>query len=51
MYTMGKILFRFVFVALPEYSGLKYSNDFSDARQLAHLLRLGLLPTGYKVTQ
>ena len=33
--------------ALPEYSGLNYSNDFSDARQLAHLLRLGLLPTGY----
>jgi transposase len=33
--------------ALPEYSGLKYSNDFSDARHLAHLLRLGLLPTGY----
>ena len=33
--------------ALPEYSGLKYSNDFSDARYLAHLLRLGLLPTGY----
>ena len=33
--------------ALPEYSGLKFSNDFSDARQLAHLLRLGLLPTGY----
>lgn len=32
---------------LPEYSGLKYSNDFTDARQLAHLLRLGLLPTGY----
>jgi len=32
--------------ALPEYSGLKYSNDFSDARQLAHLLRLGLLPSG-----
>jgi transposase len=32
---------------LPEYSGLKYSNDFSDARQLAHLLRLGLLPSGY----
>ncbi len=27
--------------ALPEYSGLKYTNDFSDARQLAHLLRLG----------
>lgn len=33
--------------ALPEYAGLKYSNNFSDARQLAHLLRLGLLPTGY----
>ena len=33
--------------ALPQYEGLKYSNDFSDARQLAHLLRLGLLPTGY----
>jgi transposase len=33
--------------ALPEYAGLKYRNDFSDARQLAHLLRLDLLPTGY----
>ncbi len=33
--------------AIPQYSGLKYSNDFSDARQLAHLLRLGILPTGY----
>jgi transposase len=33
--------------ALPQYEGLKYSNDFSDARYLAHLLRLGLLPTGY----
>jgi len=33
--------------ALPEYSGLKYTNDFSDARHLAHLLRLGILPTGY----
>ena len=33
--------------ALPQYAGLKYTNDFSDARQLAHLLRLGLLPTGY----
>ena len=34
-------------VRLPQYAGLKYSNDFSDARQLAHLLRLGILPTGY----
>jgi len=33
--------------ALPQYAGLKYTNDFSDARQLAHLLRLGILPTGY----
>jgi transposase len=33
--------------ALPQYKGLKYCNDFSDARQLAHLLRLGILPTGY----
>lgn len=33
--------------ALPEYSGLKYTNDFSDARYLAHLSRLGILPTGY----
>jgi transposase len=33
--------------AMPKYAGLKYSNDFSDARQLAHLLRLGILPTGY----
>ncbi len=33
--------------ALPQYEGLKYTNDFSDARYLAHLLRLGILPTGY----
>ena len=33
--------------AMPQYDGLKYRNDFSDARQLAHLLRLGILPTGY----
>ena len=33
--------------AMVQYRGLKYSNDFSDARQLAHLLRLGILPTGY----
>jgi transposase len=26
---------------------LKHSGDFSDARHLAHLLRLGILPTGY----
>ena len=33
--------------AVPQYAGLKYTNDHSDARHLAHLLRLGLLPEGY----
>jgi transposase len=33
--------------ALPQDSGLKYRDDPHDARWLAHLLRLGLLPTGY----
>lgn len=33
--------------AIPQYSGLKYSGDESDARHLAHLLRLGILPEGY----
>lgn len=33
--------------ALPQYSGLKHIDDQHDARWLAHLLRLGLLPTGY----
>lgn len=32
---------------MKRYEGLKYSNDESDARYLAHLLRLGILPTGY----
>jgi transposase len=30
-----------------EYDGLKYSDDETDAFHLAHLQRLGLLPTGY----
>lgn len=30
-----------------QYSGLKYSDDKSDAFWLAHLLRLGILKTGY----
>jgi transposase len=34
-------------VAIQQYSGLKYTDDHSDARWLAHLLRLGLLPEGY----
>ena len=33
--------------AVPQYAGLKYSNDQSDARHLAQLLRLGILPTGH----
>lgn len=33
--------------ALPQYSGLKHADDHHDARWLAHLLRLGLLPTGH----
>ena len=32
--------------AMQQYSGLKYSDDHSDARWLAHLLRLGVLPEG-----
>lgn len=34
-------------VALPQYSGLKHTDDRSDAYWLAHLMSLGLLPTGY----
>jgi transposase len=33
--------------AIKQYEGLKHSNDDSDALHLAHLLRLGILPTGY----
>jgi transposase len=33
--------------AIQQYNGLKYSDDQSDARWLAHLLRLGVLPQGY----
>ena len=34
-------------LALKQYSGIKYTNDATDARFLAHLLRLNILPTGY----
>ena len=34
-------------VAVKVYDGLKYTSDEHDARHLAHLLRLGILPTGY----
>lgn len=33
--------------AVQTYSGLKYTDDNHDARWLAHLLRLDILPTGY----
>lgn len=33
--------------AVKQYEGLKHAGDFSDARHLAHLLRLGILPTGH----
>jgi transposase len=33
--------------AVKQYDGLKHGGDFSDARHLAELLRLGILPTGY----
>ncbi len=33
-------------VAIKKYDGLKHSGDETDARYLAHLLRLGILPTG-----
>ncbi len=33
--------------AVKQYEGLKHSNDDTDAFWLAHLLRLGILPTGY----
>jgi hypothetical protein len=32
--------------AIKQYEGLKHSGDETDARYLAHLLRLGILPTG-----
>ena len=33
--------------AVPQYAGLKFGNDHSDARHLAHLMRLKILPEGY----
>lgn len=32
--------------AVKKYDGLKHSGDETDARHLAHLMRLGILPTG-----
>jgi transposase len=33
--------------AMQQYNGLQYTDDHSEARWLAHLLRLGVLPEGY----
>jgi len=33
--------------AVPQYEGLKHGDDHSDARHLAQLLRLGILPEGF----
>jgi transposase len=33
--------------AIPQYAGIKHGNDQTDARHLAHLLRLGILPEGH----
>lgn len=33
--------------AMQQYTGLKHADDRSDARWLAHMLRVGLLPEGY----
>ena len=33
--------------AVIQYDGLKYTGDEHDARHLAHMMRLGILPTGY----
>jgi hypothetical protein len=33
--------------AIPQYDGLKHDDDRTDARHLAELMRLGLLPEGY----
>jgi transposase len=33
--------------AMKQYEGLKYSDDRHDARWIAEMLRLGILPTGY----
>jgi len=33
--------------AVRQYDGIKFTDDRYDARRLAHLMRLGILPTGY----
>jgi transposase len=43
----GRPFARFSVWAIQQYEGLKYTDDNSDARWLAHILRLGVLPQGY----
>lgn len=33
--------------AVQQYNGIKHTNDHTDAFHLAHLMRLGILPTGH----
>lgn len=33
--------------AVEQYRGIKHTDDYTDAFHLAHLMRLGILPTGY----
>ena len=33
--------------AMKQYEGLKHTDDKTDARWIGHMLRLGILPTGY----
>jgi len=33
--------------AIPQYAGIKYTNDGTDAHHLAHLFRLGILSEQY----
>jgi len=46
LHEAGHIVHLANATAIKKYEGLKHSGDESDARHLAHLLRLGILPTG-----
>jgi len=44
--TAGYVVHLANTTAIKKYDGLKHSGDETDARYLAHLLRLGILPVG-----
>ena len=46
LHEAGHIVHLANTTAIKKYEGLKHSGDETDARHLAHLLRLGILPTG-----